>query len=102
MSSLISEVIKTAIEIKTGRNEYNVLAHVMEEVGELAEEITISNGFSYKETGPDGVIGEAVDTIITLVDLITVHAARIGITVTEDQLIEIASKKLEKWRRTAF
>ena len=101
MSSFIEQVLKVAAEVQTNRTELNVLAHTMEEVGELAEEITIYMGNSYKEPGADGVYGEAVDAIITLIDLIYTHAASKGETVTEQQLIDIATKKLAKWKRTA-
>ena len=101
MPSFIETVLKVAAEVKTSRSELNVLAHTMEEVGELAEEITIYMGNSYKDPGVDGVYGEAVDAIITLVDLLYTHATSKGEVITEQQLIEIANKKLEKWRKTA-
>ena len=101
MTTFVQQVLQAAAAIKTDRTELNVLAHTMEEVGELAEEITIFMGNSYKEPGVDGVIGEAVDAIITLFDLIYTHADRNNETITEEALIEIAAKKLAKWKRTA-
>ena len=101
MTTFVQQVLQTAAAIKTDRTELNVLAHTMEEVGELAEEITIFMGNSYKEPGVDGVLGEAVDAIITLFDLIYTHADRNNETITEEALIEIAAKKLAKWKRTA-
>ena len=95
--SLIETIFKTSRTIPVKRTEYTVLSHAMAELGELAEEVTISCGESYKTAGPDGVIGESIDTIICLVDMIHVHAKNQGIEITEEQLIEIAKKKLAKW-----
>lgn len=97
MTTLIEEILKTSRSIKIERDEFTVLAHTMEEVGELATEITIALGTSYKTQGPDGVIGESIDGIICLVDMIHTHAKHTGIQITEQQLIEIAKRKLAKW-----
>lgn len=75
------------------RSVYSVVSATMSELGELAEEITISEKQSYKNPSEDGVIGEAIDTIICLLDLIHVHDPNI----TEQQIEEIATKKLTKW-----
>jgi hypothetical protein len=96
--SLITEILNTSRRIPVDRNEYSILAHLMEEVGELAEEISITcGGKSYKESGPDGIIGESVDTILCAIDMIYIHAKKQGIEITEEQLIEIAKNKLAKW-----
>jgi hypothetical protein len=75
------------------RTKYSVLASTMSELGELAEEIAIAEKHSYKKQGSDGVVGEAVDTIICLLDLIHVHNP----SVTEEELNHIAQLKLDKW-----
>jgi hypothetical protein len=74
-------------------------ASLIHEVGELSEEINVANGLSYKQAGPDGVIGEAIDSIISLVDLIYVYAKENNIELTEENLIRIAEEKLAKWER---
>jgi NTP pyrophosphatase (non-canonical NTP hydrolase) len=76
-----------------GRTKYSVLSSTMAELGELAEEVMIERGNSYKGAGVDGIIGEAVDTIVCLLDLI--HLANPDMT--EQELDEIALKKLNKW-----
>lgn len=76
------------------RTVSDVFASAASEFGELGEELAIQSGYSYKEPGADGVVGEAIDTILCLLDLIHVQTAG---TVTEEQLVEIASKKIEKW-----
>lgn len=75
------------------RTTYSILSSVTAEVGELAEEVAIKNGDSYKTEGVDGVVGEAVDVIIAALDLIWVADP----TLTEYQISEIAKAKCAKW-----
>jgi hypothetical protein len=63
------------------------------EYGELCEEIMIVNGQSYKTPGKDGVVGEAIDIIACLLDLIHVYDP----SITEDQLNTIMATKCAKW-----
>ena len=77
--SLITEILNTSRRIPVDRNEFSILAHLME------------------EAGADGIIGESVDTILCAIDMIYIHAKKQGIEITEEQLIEIAKKKLAKW-----
>ena len=96
--SLINQILEVSRRIPVYREEYSILAHTMEEVGELAQEISIvCGGKSYKEQGPDGIIGESIDAILCLVDMIYIHAQKNDIDITEEQLMEIAQKKLNKW-----
>lgn len=97
--SLINQILEVSRIIPVERDEYTILAHTMEEVGELAQEITIKvGGKSYKKQGPDGVIGESIDAILCLVDMIYIHAEKNGIEITEELLMEIAQQKLNKWQ----
>lgn len=66
-----------------------------EECGELATEIQISMGLKDKEPGPDGIVGESVDAILCLLDIIVVHQPDI----TYDELFAIMCKKMDKWER---
>lgn len=77
----------------TTRSPYAVLAAAQAELGETAQEVAVLSGDSYKAPGVDGVIGESIDTICALLDLIHV----IDPTLTEDDLIRIATPKLNKW-----
>lgn len=95
--TLVSTIIETAKRINDDRTEFTILAHTMEEVGELATEITIACGKSYKSPSNDGVIGEAIDAIITLIDVINIHSQKTGVVLTEEILIQIAKAKLAKW-----
>ena len=91
--SVVNSVLEVSKMVSQTRNETSVMLHVMEEVGELALELAIYNGTSYKPAGSDGVIGEAVDSIICLIDLIYCHNTEI----TEEELQVIFTKKTQKW-----
>lgn len=77
------------------RNSYQVLAKLMEEVGELAEEVNIKKGFIKKEPGKDGIKGEAIDVIQCALDIIFIN----DIEVTEEELESIMKSKLTKWSK---
>lgn len=70
MSRLILKICSTASSIDNGRNADDILDYALTELGELAEEIVIANGRSYKPAGKDGVSGEAIDLTLCLVDLL--------------------------------
>lgn len=97
MSIFLKTALDVTKEVKTSRTTQDILTHLMTEVGELAQEIQISEGKSYKEQGKDGVIGEAIDVIACAIDIITKYDP----SVTEDDLTIILTKKLEKWKNTA-
>lgn len=78
------------------RTKYQVLAKLMEEVGELATEVNIDLGYVKKPTGTDGIIGEALDVINCAVDLIYLHQSQI----TAEQLEIMQNAKLKKWIST--
>jgi len=70
-----------------------IMLAVTEETGELATEVAIDCGDKDRPASPDGVIGEAVDLIITAVDMINAHQP--GITVEE--IMAIVTAKCGKW-----
>lgn len=76
------------------RSQYSILASLTSEVGELAEEVAIANGDSYKKPGIDGILGEAIDVLICAYDLIR----RTHPNVTEAELDIYARQKVEKWK----
>lgn len=92
--TIVQDIFETSDVIQNGRTRQDVLNYTMTEIGELMEEHIISSGKSYKEPGADGVIGEAVDTIICLIDLIRLEDP----TLSEDDLQEIFRVKLSKWK----
>lgn len=94
--SVVEQIIATSQDINDGRERLDVLAKSGEEMGELSQEVLISLGKHYKQPGPDGVVGEALDVIVCMVDMIY------GVypDITEDILQEILEKKLSKWKNT--
>lgn len=81
------------VSVQVPRTMYSVLASTMAELGECAEEVAIHEGHSYKDPSNDGVVGEAIDAIVCLLDLIHVYDPQME----EYELEAIALKKLEKW-----
>lgn len=80
------------------RTRYEVLASLMEEVGELATEVAIAEGYSGKKFGPDGVIGEAIDVITCALDLIWVDYPGLCPENMEEVIMMILKRKLAKWK----
>lgn len=95
---MIKEVFRASAAVLNCRTSYNVLGALMEEVGELSQEVNIINNASYKEKGPDGVIGESIDVIICALDMIYVNNPK----VTEEEIMTIVKNKLTKWKEKSF
>lgn len=85
MLDLVREYSNT---IKNGRTTFNILNHLKGEVTELEEELNGANG-------TDGVIGESVDVLLCVLDIICLEQPNI----TTDELNIIVLKKLNKWKR---
>lgn len=83
-------------EIAPGRTLQDILTHLVTEVGELATEIQIQDGKSYKVEGKDGIVGEAVDVIACALDII--HTAEPKFN--DLDLRVIMRRKLKKWKET--
>lgn len=94
--SIFDLIKETSIAIKDGRWIDDVLIHTITEVGELAIEVQIKQGNSYKTAGPDGIFGESVDILICVVDMMI----RDNPEVTEDQVVNAVKAKLHKWTST--
>lgn len=95
--TLVTTIFDAGDSIKNGRTPSTALIHLFTEVGELAQEVQIDSGDSYKDPGADGVVGEALDVILCAIDIIRQTQP----DCTEAELIEIAEFKLAKWKRTA-
>lgn len=95
---MIKEVFEVSLMVPR-RSKYEVLASLVEEVGELATEVNISTGYSSKEEGPDGVVGECVDVITCALDLIWVSSPNTTEEELEKHIVYILKTKLEKWKR---
>ena len=80
------------LSMQKTRTKYSVLASTLAELGECAEEIAISEKHSYKKPGADGIVGEAIDTILCLLDLVHV----VNPEISEEELNHIAELKCKK------
>jgi NTP pyrophosphatase (non-canonical NTP hydrolase) len=99
--SLITQVLETSDKIKNGRDPRDVLMTLMEEVGELATEIAIVSGHKNRAPGPDGIIGECVDVIAAVVDIIhLMYKDSAWLNEEIEMLLQFrAEEKLTKWER---
>jgi uncharacterized protein YunC (DUF1805 family) len=75
-AELVDAVLKVSGKVSNGRTVETVLMHLVTEVGELAQEVVVAEGRSYKAPGRDGVVGEAVDVILCAVDLAWMASGR--------------------------
>lgn len=93
-ANVLQEIGKACKEIKSPpRMPAIVMLKVTEEVGELAQEVAIHHSISKKPEGADGVLGEAADVIVSVVDV----AFLAGYTINE---LEIKiMEKLQKWKK---
>lgn len=95
--NIIELVFEASDEITNAgypRNPTAILTKGFEEIGELATEIGIKHYGFYKETGTDGVVGEAIDVINVMLDLIHVSEP----DVTPAQIYDMMQRKLNKWK----
>lgn len=90
---MIQIVFDASEKIKDNRTQHSVLGFLMEEVGELALEVNIANGASYKEEGEDGIIGEAIDVIAVALDMIYITNPNI----TKKEINKKLAIKTDKW-----
>lgn len=89
---MINEILNYCKAVKNNRDHDSVFLHSLSEMTELDEELELkANGES---PGPDGIIGESIDVILCMVDLIYQEDPDI----TEEQIREIALKKCKKWK----
>ncbi|AUR85796.1 hypothetical protein NVP1081O_061 [Vibrio phage 1.081.O._10N.286.52.C2] len=92
---MINTVLATSKRINNGRKPYDVLASATEELGELSTEVRVKYGCSYKTPDVDGILGESVDGILCLIDMIYVDNPEI----TEADVMQVVRNKLAKWER---
>lgn len=88
----IAKIYNTADRIFVRRHPMNVMMQLMSEVGELAQEMRVINDENYyKSAGKDGVLGEACDVLISLIDLISQSGYTLG------DIERVTETKLQKW-----
>ena len=91
---MVEEVFKVS-RIAPERSVSDTMLILVQEVGELAQEISIDSGFiKDKKRGEDGIIGEAIDVIQCALDIIWLTYPDI----TEAHLRETMKIKSKKWK----
>lgn len=98
MNTLVNTIFQASDQIRNNRTPQDILNHLVSEIGELSTEISIEYGNSYKTPSVDGIVGESIDAILCLVDIIHKHAPEL----TEDDLAKYAQKKTVKWRKSVL
>jgi hypothetical protein len=89
---MIELALKYCEDIKNGRTLDTVVEHWKGENQELDEELELHR--DGEPAGEDGIIGEAMDSMLCLIDMIY----QVDPTITPERLKEVAKRKLEKWR----
>ena len=89
----INTVLNVSKRINNGRTVNDVMNSIMEEVGELAREVRCEYGPSYKKAGRDGILGESVDVLASVIDLMYIHDPDIS----HRDIINVLNRKMSKW-----
>lgn len=84
--------------IKNHRSVETSIIYALAELGELSEEVLINNSLNVKEQGKDGILGESVDVIVCMLDIIQLHNPDI----TDNEILELIDKKINKWENKNY
>ncbi len=87
--SLVKIVFDYSNRIHNNRTIETIFDHAYSEVKELEAEIALG------DTGEDGIVGEAIDVIQCMLDIIHKHNP----ACTEEYLENLMLQKCEKWQR---
>lgn len=82
MKHFFDVVKKSHIEVNQvspNRSPIDIIYKLGEEFGELCEELAIHDGILARDRGPDGVLGEAVDLAIVVMDVVLLRNADLTI-----------------------
>jgi len=79
-------------QIQDDRGEAEIFLHGVDEMHELNDEVLKS--VCNKPPGEDGVVGEAIDVMLCMADLINKHTKN---SFTEEQFNDYVHKKCRKW-----
>lgn len=66
----VYQAAKQADIYHKNRTVQSIYNHALSEMGEIALEINIADGQSYKAAGTDGIVGETLDAIAAMIDVI--------------------------------
>ena len=91
---LIKIVFTSSDKIQNGRTLDDIFINLISEIGELSDEISVIAGrIDPSKADKDGVVGEAIDCISCLLDIIKKHSPDISI----DTLNNLMYTKCKKW-----
>ena len=96
IDSVVEATLMASYSVKDNRTVSDVLIHMVTEVGELAQEIQIKQGMSYKTVGADGIAGEAIDVMVCALDIIALSQPKWD----ERDILYYVNEKLDKWIKT--
>ena len=100
---MLKQTFEVCRRVKVKRTVQGAFNSLVEEVGELSTEINIDSGYKQREPGPDGIIGESIDVILSAIDVIWVELERYNpYGLNNDEAIigyleKYAAQKLKKW-----
>lgn len=80
-------------QVKNDRGSWTIFDHATEEMRELEEEVNLSE--MLEKPGEDGILGESVDVILCMLDMIATQCP----DVTMEDLEAYMDKKYAKWAR---
>lgn len=96
---LFDNIIAYSNDIKNDRTVDTVILSNIEELGELSSEVYVKVFGSYKQKGKDGVLGEAIDLLSSIVDLSYVYGChnelRILLTQEELEILNLGFNKVD-------
>lgn len=76
------------------RSMLEVLSKLMEEVGELSQEVGVEVGYQKRAPGKDGILGEVADVIIVALDILYLKYPDMDKKLFES----VVQSKLNKWK----
>jgi hypothetical protein len=96
-TDLITMVKNVSMRVGT-RNIDAIFKSLVEEVGELSTELSIEAGTKKREPSPDGVVGEAIDVLVVILDLLHL---KLGNEISGQPFLDRVQSKLNKWEGKA-
>lgn len=92
------EAAKQADIYHKNRTVQSIYNHAVSEMGEIALEININDGQSYKAPGSDGVVGESLDAIAAMLDLVY----KVNPNFPKQQYLEATNRKRHTHSKSMF
>ena len=93
--SLIKRVLESSDKIQNGRDVYHPFIWAKGEMDELCEELVKKT--SDREPGPDGIMGEAIDVIQCMIDVIRLTYPEFTHEELIEQMTSRMATKCDKW-----